>query len=237
VQCGALVDLAQALGISTWTGAGSMHASTWMRGTSFCTWTGVTCSGGTVTELSLTGGGVAAWPASVGNLQALQRLYYEPMSSSGSPGALPSGISGWSSLLSLSITCSRAPNCFNGSLSALSSLPALQSLSLRSMTAVSSPSAWSLPNLTSMQLDSLSALTGTVPVPPSLLLLSVKSAGFTALPGTLPASLRSIEVTSTPLAGTFPDVSSLTALTSIAITGTQLSGTIPSASCASLNPL
>lgn len=149
--------------------------------------------------------------------------------------SLPLGFASWTALTSLRIDCSSMQTCFSGALDAISSLPALQSLSLSEMTSVTAPSSWSLPALTSLALRNMAELTGTLPAFPALQSLYLNGAGFTVL-AALPTSLQSISITNTPLTGSFPDVSGLTALTSIVISGTSLSGTVPTASCAVLSP-
>ena len=232
-QCGALVDLAKALSFSSWPG---IYTSTWLRGTSYCTWPGLKCSGTAITGLQLIGVGVGAWPSSVSSLSYLQSFNYEPshVGNTSTVSGLPSGISSWTSLTSLRIVCTRVPACLTGAVDAIASLPALQSLMLRGMGSVTAPSAWSVPALTSLALQEV-VLAGTLPALPGLQSLYVNGAGFTAL-AALPASLQSIAISNTPLAGSFPDVSGLTGLTSIAISGTSLRGTLPAASCAVLSP-
>jgi hypothetical protein len=214
-----------------------MYTSTWLRGTSYCTWPGLKCSGTAITGLQLVGVGVGTWPSSVSSLSYLQSFNYEP-SRVGNVSTVsvqfPAGISSWTSLTSLRIVCTRVTTCLGGAIDAMASLPALQSLTLRGLGSVTAPSAWSLPALTSLALQDV-VLAGTLPALSGLQSLYLNGAGFTAL-AALPASLQSIAISNTPLAGSFPDVSGLTALTSIAISGTSLSGTLPAASCAVLSP-
>ena len=214
-----------------------MYTSTWLRRTSYCSWPGLKCSGVDIVGLQLTGVGVGAWPSSVSSLSHLQSFQYEPwlLGNTSAVGGLPAGMASWTSLTSLRIDCTRMASCFSGALDAISSLPALQSLTLRGMGSVTAPSAWSLPALTSLSLRDVGLLAGTLPALPGLQSLYLRGAGFTALAG-LPSSLQSIAISNTPLAGTFPDVSGLTGLTAIAISGTSLSGTLPAASCAVLAP-
>jgi hypothetical protein len=171
----------------------------------------------------------------VSSLSNLQSFNYEPfmVGNTSGVGSLPSGMASWTSLTYLRIDCSRMTGCFSGGPDAISLLPALQSLALRGLGSVTAPSQWSLPALTSLVLHDVGQLAGTLPALQSLQSLDVSGAGFTAL-AALPASLQSIGISNTPLAGSLPDVSSLTGLTSIAISGTQLSGTVPTASCAVL---
>jgi len=234
-QCSALVALATALSFASWP---TYYTSTWLRGTSYCTWAGLTCGSGTqLASLQLVGVGVGAWPSSVSSLSYLRSFDYEPamVGNTSTVGGLPSGIASWTSLTSLRIDCTRVTSCFTGSLDAVSSLPALQILSLSGLKSVTAPSSWSLPSLTSLALRNVGALTGTLPALPALQSLYVNGAGFTALAAP-PTSLRSITISNTPLTGSFPDVSGLTGLTSIAISGTSLSGTVPTSSCAVLSP-
>jgi len=233
-QCSALVALANALSFTSWP---SFYTSSWLRGTSYCTWAGLTCgSGKAVTGLQLIGVGVGAWPSSVSSLSNLRSFNYEPslVGDTSGVGSLPTGMASWTSLTFLRIDCSRMTGCFSGALDSISSLPALQSLSLRGLGSVTKPSVWSLPALTSLMLHDTGRLAGTLPMLPAVQSLDVSGAGFTAL-AAMPASMQSIAISNTPLAGAFPDLSGLTALTSITISGTSLSGTVPSASCSVLS--
>ena len=214
-----------------------MYTSTWLRGTSYCTWAGLTCGSGTsVTGLQLLGVGVGAWPSSVSSLSNLRSFNYEPspVGNTSGVGSLSTGMASWTSLTYLRIDCSRMTGCFSGALDAISSLQELQSLSLRGLGSVTAPSVWSLPVLTSLALHDTGRLAGTLPSLAAVKMLDVSGAGFTAL-AALPASLQSIAISNTPLAGSLPDVSGLTGLTSIVISGTSLSGTVPSASCTALS--
>jgi hypothetical protein len=145
------------------------YTSTWLRGTSYCTWAGLTCGSGTqLTDLKLIGVGVGSWPSSVSSLSYLRSFNYEPFRKGNvsAVASLPLGLASWTSLTSLRIDCSRMQTCFSGALDAISSLPALQSLSLSGMTSVTAPSSWSLLVLTSLAVRNVAGLTGTLPAFP-----------------------------------------------------------------------
>ena len=211
-----------------------------MRGTSYCSWFGITCgSGGTaIVGLSLVDAGVGAWPASVSGLQYLQSFYYEAASASGNAsavGSLPAGMASWTALTSLSISCRKMPTCFTGALDVVSSSSSLKSLSLQGMSAIGAPASWSLTSLTSLRLRNTPALGGVLPSPPQLTTLDVESANFSSV-SALPSGLRSIAISDTPLAGTFPSLGALLNLSSIVVSGTLLSGALPDDVCGVLNP-
>ncbi|MDH3328068.1 MAG: hypothetical protein OEM01_02430 [Desulfobulbaceae bacterium] len=93
-ECQALVDLYDNTNGAGWTGN-----TGWKSATDLCNWSGVTCSGGNVIQIDLSGNNLdGSIPSSVGNLSQLQKL---SLSSNSLSGPIPSQLGNLSQLQKL----------------------------------------------------------------------------------------------------------------------------------------
>ena len=104
------------------------------------------------------------------------------------------------------------------------------------------PTGWNLPNLTSLSLSNMPYLYGSLPAAgafPKLTGLSITNCGLNGSLPTLPSSLTSINIMSTPLTGSLDAVAAtqFTALTSLIINGASMTGPLPAALVPTLNKL
>ncbi len=156
-QCAALYDLGLALGMCNYG---------WMNGRSYCTWSGVYCSGGGTNVLSLSlsrnscylgGCTYGAVSASFGDLIYLQMLDIMPYTLS---GAFPSTVSRLVRLQQLTIN---NDGLTGEGLNYFGALPSLRSMSLTNCRGMTG----GLPIITSLSLNTLSVFNsgfnGTIP--------------------------------------------------------------------------
>ncbi len=221
-ECQVLVSLYQATGGPAWANGGD-----WLTTNTPCTWPGVTCTGGHVTDLNLfymnlTGN----LPAALADLTDLRVL---ALRDNQLTGAIPPALGRLEQLVSLDLS----HNQLSGSLPAeLGQLKTLEFLFLfGNQLSGELPAAWgSLPALRHLDLSS-NLLSGAIP-PEWSHLLSLQSLrlGHNQLSGALPtelvqlAQLTEFDVSYNQLTGAVPPA--LLTLPNRALWGNQFDGTI-----------
>ena len=197
-ECQALVDLYTATGGASWTDS---PTNGWNQNDLPCTWTGVTCSGGKVTQLNLPSKNLSgSLPSSLSNLTGLTTLYLFSNQLTGTIPTLPTGL----------IVLGLANNQLTGT---IPTLPAnLTQLNL--FTNQLSGAVPALPSgLTDLDLT-FNQLSGTLPtLPTGLTKLWISSNQLSGTIPTLPSSLASLRLSNNAFTGILPSFSSLTGLT------------------------
>ena len=210
IECQALVTLYNETGGSDW-----KNSSGWLSDTTPCTWFGVMCNGGSVTELKLRDNNLSGpIPPELGDLRRLDILdLYNNLID----GPIPPELGNLVSLTSLDLS-------YNKLLSG--SIP---------------PELGNLSNLRLLTVCGNSQLSG--PIPPELgnlvrlesLCLSTVHEGGTQLSGPIPPELgnltrlQSLDLANCLVGGPIPpELGNLTNLTSLDLSYNQLSGPIPS---------
>lgn len=141
--------------------------NSWVDGTDVCGWTGVTCVGGQVTELRLSGTYTTSLPESIGGLTSLTTLdvSWSRMTS------LPEGIGGLKSLTTLDLSYNRC--CLTSLPEGIGGLTSLTTLDLNENSLTSLPEGiGELTSLTSLDLadNCVTSLPSSIcKVPPSAL--------------------------------------------------------------------
>ncbi len=225
-ECEALVALYNGT-----TGPGWANADGWLVTDTPCSWYGVTCSAGHVTQLALNDNELkGSLPAKLGDLAGLQRLSLKRNLLS---GAAPVELGSLTTLTSLDLT----DNQLSGPVPAeLGSLASLQKLLLWEND-LSGPIPPELGNLSNLQELSLATneLSGTIPSElGGLDSLTYLSLGGNDLSGPIPpelgalSSLQQLILPSNQLSGSLPaSLGDLTSLFVLQLSNNQLSGPIP----------
>jgi len=251
-ECETLAALYTSTNGPGWTDAATNN---WFVTTTPCSWTGVTCGGGRVTEIIRTNQNLLGTIPDLSALTGLQRLRLNKNQLSGNVPDL-SALTGLTELwlqlnqnLTGNIDFSALSNLldvrldinqFSGPLTGITSLTNLTYLSINQNQFSG----------TLLDLNSLSGtlekafltdnqFTGTLPDLSTFANLNVFFVSNNQLTGTIPdisglTSLIKFGVNGNQLSGTLPDVSGLTNLQSLLVRDNQLSGTIPDLSALSV---
>jgi Leucine-rich repeat (LRR) protein len=225
-DCNVLADL-----YNTTNGAGWTNKSGWLSSNTACSWYGVTCAGGRVTQLRLQANNLnGAIPASLGNLTQLNWL---ELHDNGLTGAIPAQLGSLTALTELSLY----RNSLSGSIPPqLGNLPNLNALRLgfNQLTGSVPPQLGNLTTLTILGLDS-NGLSGTLPPElgnlTNLTLLNLDRNQFS---GSIPTSFGNFPnmwrlwLENNRLSGELPaQLGNLTALRHLSVQNNALSGVIP----------
>jgi Leucine Rich Repeat len=227
-ECGALVALYNMTAGDQWT-----QRTGWLTDPDPCTWYRVTCSAGSVTEITLDGNQLSgSIPIELASLTGLTRLV---LSSNELSGSLPPELGSLTNLARLWMS----GNPLSGSLPPeLGNLANLTDLRLGD-TALSGqlpPELGNLTNLTDLYMDG-AQLSGSIPIElGNLGNLRVLSLTQNQLSGSIPAelgdlaNLRDLWLVDNELSGSVPaELGSLTNLKELRLDTNQLSGPVPTA--------
>lgn len=203
----------------------------WSTTNTPCSWYGVTCQAGHISQLNLSDNNLAgALPAQLADLGQLRVL---DLKRNTLTGPVPVGLAGLAQLQTLDLS----ENSLDGTVpSQLGSLSALQSLNL-SNNQLTGSIPTQLAGLTQLQTLNLSSNQLTGPIPSALSgLASLQVLGLNnnQLSGAIPAqlanlsNLRQLILEKNDLTGTIPaDLGGLSHLTHLILTRNHLEGTIP----------
>ncbi len=218
-QCDTLLALYNSTDGANWT-----DKTNWKVTNTPCSWKGITCNGGNVTNISLASNNLKG---SLPTLSALTGLQILDLSWNQLTGTLPN----LSMLIYLQVLHLQY-NQFTGSILDWSKLTKLWNLHLSDNQLTGTIPNWSM--LTSLQVLILNnnQLTGTIPDVSKLTSLQRFYLNNNQLTGTLPnwsqlTNLRYIIFNNNQLTGTLPDLSKLTNLLYLGLAGNQLTGTLP----------
>lgn len=226
LECQALVKLYNDTDGSNW-----FFSTDWIDTDTPCTWYGITCAGGSVTDLELRANGLnGTIPPQIGNLPQLQNLN---LSENQLTGKIPPQIGNLSSLKTLNLYFCRLTGIIPAEIGNLSQLETLDLT--RNLLSGKIPSQiGSLTNLNSLSIQS-NILVG--PLPPELgnltnltrlSLGSIDSAGNFPLFLTQLTNLEHLALHSSELTGAIPaDLEQLSNLKSLILGNNQLTGSIP----------
>lgn len=227
VECEALVAL-----YNSTNGAGWTNATDWLVTNTPCSWYGVVCSGGHVTQLNLFSNNLAGpLPPELGNLASLQKLLLYSNALTGSipeelgnlaaltdlylnqnqlTGSIPPALGGLTALVRLYLYTNQLDGPIPGSLGGLGAVQFVN-LSGNQLTGLIPPELGSLANLKQLYLNQ-NQLTGSIPA---------ELGGL--------ASLNYLYLSSNQLSGSVPSaLGNLSNLTRLVLGFNQLSGTVPS---------
>jgi Leucine-rich repeat (LRR) protein len=249
-ECNALVALYNSTDGGDWT-----HNQNWLQTNTPCSWDGVTCNSGTVTELSLSFFGLSgSIPADLGDLSnltsldlggnylsssippelgKLSNLTYLKLSSNQLSGSIPQELGNLSNLTNLGL----AFNQLSGSIpQELGNLSKLQDLFLDD-NYLSGSIPQELGNITSLKELWLgdNQLSGSIPQElGNLSNLTELEVGDNQLSGSIPqelgnlSNLTYLDLTTNQLSGSIPqELGNITSLTELWFSDNKLSGSIP----------
>lgn len=249
-ECEALVALFTQTNGSSW-----INHTGWLATNTPCSWYGVTCTSGHVTQLSLNSNGLnGSIPTELGNLAYLLRLsltgnhlsgtiptslgslanlQYLFLSNNQLTGSIPAELGNLANLQYLSLPTNQLSGAIPAGLGNLSNLISM-SLSTNQLSASIPAELGNLDRLQSLSLSS-NQLSGSIPASlggmASLRTLQLTS---NRLSGSIPAelgiitTLRTLELSNNQLSGSIPpELGNLTNMTRLLLGGNQLSGTIP----------
>jgi Leucine-rich repeat (LRR) protein len=225
-ECQALVSLYNATDGESWT-----SATEWVTTDTPCSWYGITCSGGSVTGVSLGSNGLSG---SIPDLSALTNLEQLRLYANQLTGGIPSSLGSLPSLDRLDLY----NNELTGSIpSALGDLTSLRYLSLRQNQLTGSIPA-SLGNLSSLLSLHLyeNELSGSIPAAlGGLSNLQQLDIGGNSLDGSIPSelgnltNLQALGLYRNDLTGSIPSsLGNLTSLWGLSLHENELTGSIPS---------
>lgn len=201
-ECDALVEL-----YSTTSGAMWNISTGWNTASDPCTWHGVTCQNGALTQVNLSSNGLTGFvAASIGDLTNLTRLR---MAFNQLSGSLPATIGDLADLTDLQVNANQFTGALPASLGNLSNLQTLR-LNQNAFEGSIPPAFGAMTSLENMELYG-NNLSGSIP----------------AELGNL-VNLLEFRVESNQLSGTIPvEIFGLTSLTRMRVNNNQLSGSIP----------
>ncbi|HMN29269.1 MAG TPA: hypothetical protein PKE45_14055, partial [Caldilineaceae bacterium] len=226
-QCSALVALYQATN-----GAGWVNRTNWLANSQVCTWFGVTCVGGSVTQLRLQSNGLSGTiPATLADLTALNwlELQYNQLT-----GTIPPQLGTLSALTELALYGNTLTGTIPPELGALSNLNALR-LGFNNLSGSLPVALAQLNKLTILGVNN-NQLTGTIPPDlGSLVKLTLINADKNQLTGPIPATFNNfpdmwrLYLENNRLSGELPaGLSNLSKLRVFSIRNNQFGGAIPS---------
>ena len=226
-ECDVLVALYNNTTGSTWT-----HNTGWLVTNTPCSWYGVTCSGGHVTELTFQSNFIRGpFPAELGSLSRLQKL---DLTENRLTGSIPPELGSLSQLQTLNLNSNYLSGGIPPEIWNLSQLIQL-SLAHNSLSGTISPQIANLTQLKYIELEE-NSFSGSIPPQIGSLtqLLSVYLF-HNGLSGTIPPELGSLTnlvylfLDNNSLSGSIPlELGNLTQLKGLRLNDNQLSGSIPS---------
>ncbi len=225
-ECEALETL-----YNTTNGPGWTNSTNWLADLTPCDWHGVTCAGGSVTELNLYGNGLdGPIPSELADLPNLTWLH---LRRNDLTGAIPSELGGLADLERLDLAFNQLSGSIPPQLGALSSLDQL-TLQVNELTGTIPPELWSLTNLTTLALGS-NPLTGEISSEiGNLQGLIWLNLNFTQMSGPIPpefgtlGNLYEAYMDSNKFSGAIPaEVGQMGSLGRLFLGGNELSGAIP----------
>ena len=225
-ECNALVTLFNATSSNSWT-----NKSGWLATTTPCTWYGVTCSGGQVTQLRLQSNGLTGTlPVDLQDLTMLNwlELQYNSLS-----GPIPAELGLLSELTELALYSNAFSGTIPETLSHLFKLNALR-LGYNNLSGTIPPELSYLPALTILGIDS-NKLTGSLPPElGNMTGLTLLNANDNQLSGPIPATFGDFPVMwrlwleNNQLSGQLPSqLGNLTALRNFSVRNNALKDEIP----------
>jgi Leucine-rich repeat (LRR) protein len=225
-ECEALIALYNSTNGDSWT-----NNSGWLETNTPCSWHGVICSGGHVSELNLSSNKLTGTiPTELGNLSNLE---YLNLSWNELSGTIPTELGNLSNLKSLYLYGNSLTGSIPTELGNLSNLEYLY-LNINSLTGSIPTELGNLSNLTALSLGG-NSLAGTIPTElGNLSNLTTLSLGDNSLTGTIPtelgnlSNLESLSLDTNSLTGTIPtELGNLSHLTFLSLSNDELTGTIP----------
>ncbi|MFC1661569.1 putative Ig domain-containing protein, partial [Gemmatimonadota bacterium] len=226
-ECQALVTLYGATNGPSWT-----SSTGWLATPTPCSWYGVTCTGGSVTNLDLYENGlVGTIPAALGNLSNLQGLHLPKNQLSGS---IPSELGNLSNLQVMRLFNNQLTGSIPASIGTLSNVTWLRLYN--NQLSGSIPDLSGMTSLLDLYLSN-NNLTGGIPASlGSLPNLQDINISFNPLGGSIPAALGNIstlvyfEAFDAGLTGAIPaELGTLSNLATLRLYNNSLSGSIPAA--------
>jgi uncharacterized repeat protein (TIGR01451 family) len=222
-ECNTLVALYDSTDGPNWSDSATNN---WNKTNTPCSWTGVTCNGGRVTEIIRQSQNLNG---NLPDLSALTQLQVLNLYNNQLSGTLPD-LSALTQLQKLSFSS----NQLSGSLPDLSALTQLQSLYLynNQLSGTIPSELGNLANLTLLSLG-VNQLSGTIPSElNNLVNLTGLYLSDNQLSGSIPelsalTQLTVLHLFNNQLSGSIPELSALTQLYNLGLSSNQLSGTIP----------
>jgi Leucine-rich repeat (LRR) protein len=248
----ALVQLYNATGGVTWSTQGN-----WKTATPINTWSGITFSGGRVTQINLSGNNLTGTlPASIGNLTALTNLTLDNNDITGAipaelfsittlttlnllnnlfSGSIPKEIGNATNLINLNLSANNLSGNIPNEISLLTNLDVLE-LYFNKLSGTIPTSLGTMTGLVTLNL-SQNQLTGSIPTQlGSMTSLNFLYLQYNQLSGSIPTelggltALYALELGGNQLTGSIPaSLGSLSQLNSLHLGANQLTGPVPSA--------
>jgi uncharacterized repeat protein (TIGR01451 family) len=226
-ECDTLVALYNQTNGATWLDS---TTNNWTQTTTPCSWTGVTCSGGQVTQISRSSQGLNG---NLPDLSALTALQIIDLSANQLTGTIPTELGNQVTLTELDLSNNQLTGSIPTELGNLVNLTDLN-LSANQLTGTIPTEFGNLVTLTQLDLSD-NQLTGSIPsVLGNLVNLIGLNLSINQLTGTIPAeldnlaTLTQLDLSMNQLTGTIPtELGNLVNLTGINLSANQLTGAIP----------
>ncbi|EDN71345.1 receptor protein kinase [Beggiatoa sp. PS] len=231
-QCETLVALYDSTNGDNWT-----NNTDWLQNNTPCSWQGITCGNGVVTEIKLLDNNLIGTLPDLSALTGLEHLALysavDEEKKSLTPNQLTGNIPDLSALTNLKVL-HLVGNQLDGPIPDMSALTQLQFLALgfNKLSGQIPEFVSTLTNLTMLHLPT-NQLTGTIPDLSALTKLQAISLHRNQLTGPIPelkeqTQLRILTLSANKFSGTIPEsISTLTNLTGLYLAANQLTGTIP----------